>query len=123
MMRSIVPLALLALSACVTVYPPDEPDGDDVAYARIDQTVAVGPARATPLAVIEDSRCPGGVQCVWSGRVRITARIDGAIREMTSGQPIAGPRGSLTLVEVRPSRVADVVPRPADYVFGFRFAG
>ncbi|HUQ14292.1 MAG TPA: hypothetical protein VM055_08470 [Novosphingobium sp.] len=121
-MRFLVPLAAVALSACVTVYPPDEPAAEAVAYAHFNETATVGPARVTPLTLVEDSRCPTGVQCVWAGRVRITARIDGAAREMTLGQPVTLDHGALTLVEVRPVRVADVAPRPADYVFGFRFA-
>src|SRR3546814_14872369 len=30
----------------------------------------------TPLAVIEDSRCPRDVQCVWQGRVMLRAQLD-----------------------------------------------
>lgn len=114
--------APLALSACVTVYPPDEPKGDSVAYARFGETVSVGPVRVTPLTLLEDSRCPQGVQCVWAGRVRVTARLNADTRELTSGQPIAVSGGSLTLIEVQPVRRAGVTIAPRDYRFGFRFA-
>ncbi|MCA1661917.1 MAG: hypothetical protein LC648_07070 [Novosphingobium sp.] len=125
-MRLAVLLAPLALGACVTVYPPDEPS-EALAYARLGETVSVGAARVTPLALLEDSRCPQGVQCVWAGRVRITARIStGAgttTRELTSGQPVTVADGALTLVEVQPLRRRDAPPRPEDYRFGFRFDG
>ena len=125
-MRLALLLAPLALAGCVTVYPPDEP-ADAVAYARFGETVNVGGPRVTPVALLEDSRCPQGVQCVWAGRVRITARIaTGAgttTRELISGQPVTVADGALTLVEVQPARRANTVTAPADYRFGFRFAG
>jgi hypothetical protein len=121
-------LVPLALAGCVTVYPPDEPDGASALVdARLGQTVTVGGPRVTPLAVVEDSRCPAGVQCVWAGRVRLSVRIatgaGTATREMTSGMPLAVADGALTLVEVRPLRRRDSAPAPADCRFGFRFDG
>ena len=121
-------LASIALVGCVTVYPPDEPSGESaLVYARLGQTVTVDGPRVTPLAVIEDSRCPAGVQCVWAGRVRLSVRIaTGAgttTREMTSGMPLAVADGALTLVEVSPARRPDSAPTPGDYRFGFRFDG
>ena len=81
-------LAPLALTGCVTT-PPEGDSG--LVYARIGQTVTVGGPRVTPLALIEDSRCPQGVQCVWAGQVRISARVatgsSSSVREMTSGKP------------------------------------
>ena len=125
-MRTALLLAPLALAGCVTVYPPDEPS-DALAYVRFGETVTVGGPRVTPVALLEDSRCPANVQCVWAGRVRITARIaTGAgttTGEMTAGQPLPVADGALTLVEVRPARSKDAAVAPADYRFGFRFAG
>ena len=114
--------APLALAACVTVYPPDEPS-DGVAVARFGETVAVGRVRVTPVSLVEDSRCPQGVQCVWAGRVRIAARVDGRPLELTLGQPATLASGALTLVSVEPPRRRDAAPAPRDYRFGFRFAG
>ena len=121
-------LAPLALAACVTVYPPDEPDGASaLVYARLGQTVTVGGPQVTPLTVLEDSRCPQGVQCVWAGRVRLSVRIatgaGTATRAMTSGMPLAVADGALTLVEVSPARRPDSAPALGDYRFGFRFDG
>jgi hypothetical protein len=80
----------------------------------------VGPVRVTPLAVLEDSRCAKGVQCIWAGRVRIDARVNGERREMTLGEPIAAAGGQIELAEVRPERLADTaLPREA---YRFRFA-
>ena len=126
-MRLAVLLAPFALAGCVTVYPPDNPVAPGLVYARLGQVVTVGGPRVTPLAVLEDSRCPAGVQCVWAGRVRLSVRIGVAqgatVREITAGMPLAVADGALTLVEVLPAPRRDKPIAPEDYRFGFRFDG
>ncbi|HCF25399.1 MULTISPECIES: hypothetical protein [unclassified Novosphingobium] len=127
MIRTIaLPLAAAALSltGCATV----QPDADGVARARIGETAYVGGPKVTPLMVLEDSRCPADVRCVWAGQVRLTVRIDtGAgyvTREIISNKPISVADGTLELVEVMPARVSASEPiRKTDYSFGFRFSG
>ena len=126
-MRLAILLPLLALAGCVTVYPPDNPVAPGLIYARLGQVVTVGGPRVTPLVVLEDSRCPAGVQCVWAGRVRLSVRIGVAqgatVREIVAGMPLAVADGALTLVDVLPRRSGDKPPAPEDYRFGFRFDG
>jgi outer membrane lipoprotein SlyB len=121
MMKPLFALALAAalpLAGCVSFNTVN----DEIARARIGETATAGPVRVAPLAVMEDSRCPVGTQCVWAGRVRITARIDdGAAVELTQGQPFAAAGGTLTLVEVYPQKRADATLYPDEYRFGFRF--
>jgi hypothetical protein len=50
------------------------PEGAAVALG---ERVRVGRLIATPRAVIEDSRCPLDVHCVWAGRLIVSTRIDG----------------------------------------------
>lgn len=127
MIRTIaLPLAAAALSltGCATV----QPDADGVARARIGETAYVGGPKVTPLMVLEDSRCPADVRCIWAGQVRLTVRIDtGAgyvTREIISNKPISVADGALELVEVMPARVSASEPiRKTDYSFGFRFSG
>jgi hypothetical protein len=119
-------LAMLALvGGCASTPPP--PSGDGIARARLGETVRVDGPKVTPLAVIEDSRCPADVQCVWAGRVRISARIDlssgSQTRELTLGQPQQVADGSLTLVEATPTKRSRETIEPGDYRFGFRFMG
>jgi hypothetical protein len=121
-MRAFALLAPLALASCITVYPPDEPAPGALAWARFGESVAVGPVRLTPLTLLEDSRCPQGVQCVWAGRVRITARVGDTPRELTLGQPASVPGGAVTLVEVAPAKSKAATIPARDYRFGFRFA-
>ena len=121
-------LAPLALVGCVTPGSPSpSPGNSGITYARLGETVTVGGLRVTPLALIEDSRCPQGVQCVWAGRVRINATISTQTmkltRELTLGEPFPVADGTLMLAEVRPSKRKDAPNAPGDYRFGLRFDG
>lgn len=102
-------------------------DADGLSRAAIGQTAAVGGPKVTPIAVVEDSRCPMNARCVWAGRVRITARVDlgsgSRVHELTQGQPIPVADGTLELVEVLPDKPADGALKPAAYRFAFRFMG
>ncbi|WP_240197990.1 hypothetical protein [Novosphingobium sp. P6W] len=109
--------------------PATEP-GAPLIFAALGQTVGVDGPRVTPLAVLEDSRCPMNARCVWGGQLRLRLRIDsgrGGEVEITSGKPITVADGTLELVQVRPDKVAGAANngaiKPSDYRFGFRFMG
>lgn len=98
-----------------------------MSHARLGETVTVGPYRVTPVSVLEDSRCPARVTCVWSGQVRLSVRI-AAIRggerfngEMTSMRPLQLRRGELRLRTTEPPNPRSGRLRPAQYRFGFQF--
>mgnify|MGYP007086363598 CR=1 FL=1 len=101
--------------------------GPPLAYTRIGETVYVDGPKVTPLSLIEDSRCPQGVQCVQAGRLRLHVRVDlgsGPQKvDLTLGQPLRIADGTLTLLDARPGPVAGVKPAPLAYQFGFRFMG
>ena len=40
-------------------------------------------SRVTFEAVVEDSRCPAGVQCIWAGNARVTLRVGPAGQDTT----------------------------------------
>jgi hypothetical protein len=116
--------ALPPIAGCTNTPPPS---GNGPAYVRLGQEAHVDGPRVTPLAVIEDSRCPKEVTCVWAGRVRISARIDigggSETRELTLGEPQPVADGNLELVEVVPVPLKDRTILPQDYGFRFRFMG
>ena len=79
-----------------------------------------------PLAVVEDSRCPAEVTCVWAGRLVVRAEILGGARrtvELELGKPVPVADGALTLVDVMPAKRAGSAVRPGDYRFTFKFEG
>jgi hypothetical protein len=120
---ALIPLLALTLTGCVTY----RTNGDGITRARFGESVRVDGPQVTPLKLLEDSRCPEGVQCVWAGQVRISAAISLGSRveqvEITQGEPIPVADGTLELVEVMPRRQANVTLYPDDYRFGFRFSG
>jgi hypothetical protein len=133
-MKTSVPLlaASLALAGCGAATPPPLPapiPADGLSRAALGQTVAVGGPKVTPLALVEDSRCPMNARCVWAGRVRVQVRIDlgrgSERRELTQGTPIPVADGTLELVEVQPDKpdASQEAIAPAAYRFGLRFMG
>ena len=59
-----------------------------------------------PLELIEDSRCPANVACVWAGRLRLRADVSGMERELTLGEPLETPHGALLFAVASPSAFA-----------------
>ena len=112
-------LALLALASCA---PAPQIDFANGPTAALNEVANLDGLTVRPLAVLEDSRCPAQVQCVWAGRVRIRAEVSGnGNRELTLGEPLAVSSGALTLVDVRPSKRAAEAIAPRAYQFTFRF--
>jgi hypothetical protein len=132
----------LLLAACVAPAAAPEPQNDEVrrynegveaqfaapgvVTARLGQTVRLGAAGVRPIAVVEDSRCPHDVECVWAGRLRLRVSLSGVAGEpeLTLGQAFALPGGgTLTLVAAAPAPWHDPPPGiargPANR-FGFR---
>lgn len=115
MLRALPFLAMLA--ACASVATPGMAD-----TAALGETIRLGELEVTPRTVIEDSRCPAGVTCVWAGRVVLRADVsDGArrARDLILGEPIPAAGGTLMLSAVLPARRADTPIAPADYRFRF----
>lgn len=118
-MKRIALLSMIALGACATVRHAEIGNGPTAPFGEIANLDGI---RVRPLELVEDSRCPASVQCVWAGRVRIRAELIGeGMRELTLGEPAAVGGGMLTLVDVRPGkRTPEAIPRRT-YQFSFRF--
>lgn len=99
--------AALLLAACGPKSTPPPPPGPT---AALNQAGEVNGLRFRPLELLEDSRCPARVQCVWAGQVRVLVAVGsptgGEIsrHEMTLGKPLIVHGGALTLVSVEPPR-------------------
>ncbi len=112
-----------ALLSCVTYHTPS----DGLVRARLNETVSLANgARLTPLKVLEDSRCPAGVQCVWAGQVRVSVMIDtnggSSTAALTDGKPVSAAGGIIELTEIAPTKRNGVTIYPEEYRFAFRFS-
>jgi hypothetical protein len=100
-------LAALALAACGPKSTPPPPPGPT---AGLGEGAEVSGLRLRPLELLEDSRCPARVQCVWAGQVRVLVAVGsptgGEIsrHELTLGKPEIVYGGALTLVNVEPPK-------------------
>lgn len=120
-MKALVALMLAAapLGGCATAAPSTAIDG----RAGLGQRALVGALVVTPLRLVEDSRCPVGVQCVWAGRLVIAARIDGAGWSENANLELGKDhrtRGTgLALVAAAPAKAAgsDVAPGAYRFIF------
>lgn len=96
-----------------------------VVTAGFGQTADLGGGLTVrPFAMIEDSRCPGNTACLWEGRVRIRAAVAGRESELTLGQPLQTPNGTVVFAVMSPGAWSEwpsdeLGPRPA-YRLGFR---
>ena len=82
-------------------------------------TVNSTPLKVRFVSVIEDSRCPRDVTCVWAGEVKVSLEIEDAkLRssvELREGEGIAAGQHRLTLLKVEPQPVSTVRISPQDY--------
>jgi hypothetical protein len=125
-MRSILLAGLIGTAAagCAPAEPPASAAETDAwgQAVRIGATERIGDVAVTPLAVLEDSRCPPDVTCVWAGRVLIRARIEAGgrswIGEMELGKPVAAGTRAIVLARIWPEHVAPAAA-PGDYRFAF----
>ena len=96
--------------------------------ARLGEEVRIGDLRVRPVEVLEDSRCPIDVTCVWAGRIRVRVALSGVGEQvMEMGRPVSVPGGRrLTLTGAWPPNwsrpPAGVDPREPKR-FAFRLSG
>lgn len=120
-------LALLLGSLVGCAAPlADVPRPTNGVEVRLGGTARLANLSVRPLAVLEDSRCPRDVTCIWAGRLRLrVALVPGGEIELTLGEPHALPEGAgtLTLVAAAPEpwqRPPAGVEAGAASRFGFR---
>jgi hypothetical protein len=123
MRTAIALLASCLLAGCATTASDRGIEGP----VKLGQTAYVDGPRVRPDAVIEDSRCPAGSQCVWQGRVvlRATVLTGGGARQvdLVLGTPLPVADGALTLVAVAPERRSGEPADPQRLRFTFAFRG
>ena len=130
-MKPTLTLASLALLSGCVVYKnapivDNGPPAAEGAAVALRQPVQVGAVVATPMAVVEDSRCPVGpgvINCFWSGRLVVTTRIDGAgwreTADLTLGEPKQVRDVTLALVSGLPENQAGRETPASEYRFAY----
>lgn len=118
-------LAVGALSACAT--PPLAAVSPTSLEAGFGQRNTLGGYVITPLAIVEDSRCPASVQCIQAGTVRIRveiARLGTAPATAIVGLNAPADIGSawLHLQDACPGRATQAPITTSDYRFRFVLA-
>ena len=81
-----------------------------------------------PLEVVEDSRCPANVRCVWAGRIVVRSEVIGGSWRRTLDLELGKPQqiadGALTLMpRYRQKAVPGAKIDPRAYRFTFDFQG
>src|SRR3989344_1477054 len=93
---------------------------------RIDQGASALGVKVVPLEVLQDSRCPVDVECVWEGTVQVRALLSSGLGEAEQvfelNQPITTEAEVITLVEVFPAPESGRAILPNDYRFMFEVA-
>lgn len=127
-------LALItALGLCACAAAPLEPPTRPTApshysgqqTAGIDEAVRLSRLRIIPIEVIEDSRCPSDVVCVWAGRLVVRVMVQSPdfptrTESMELGRGIAlEDARSLTITSAEPVPRAGVAIQPSDYRLTF----
>lgn len=117
-------LLAVTLVACRSVSAPAR------RVASFDQDIELAPGEQVVFGqqqlqvefvrVLDDSRCPTGVTCVWAGEVKVLLSIQiGAAaaveREITTQQAATVDGFRLFLVQVQPERTATREISPEDY--------
>jgi hypothetical protein len=121
-MKRLLPLAAILLGGCASV--PPAKTGPTAGFGEV---AGVGGVQVRPLRIVEDSRCPVNVVCVWAGRLRVEAEVDALGGSethrtvLTLQEPIALGGGTLTMVEAQPVKL-DAPIDPRTYRFTFSFA-
>jgi len=101
-----------------------EPEsGTERIETRIDRGASAFSVKVIPHEVLEDSRCPTDVQCVWAGTVRLRASLESGLGPASQifelGQPITTEAEMVTLVGVSPAQKSGEIIKDTDYVFFF----
>jgi hypothetical protein len=121
-MKAAIAIIAVTLAGCATMPPANAGP-----TAGLGQVAVVDGLRIRPIAVIEDSRCPALVRCVWEGRLKVRARINGSgwtqIRDFEFGVPQAVDHYRIALIAAEPQKAAPGEIEPAAYRFTFTATG
>lgn len=89
---------------------------------HLNQTARFADISVTPTAVVEDSRCPAGVQCIQAGTLRVRLSVHSGMGTSTPiiklGETVTTEAETIKFVSSDPLKTTTGIS-PADYVFTF----
>jgi hypothetical protein len=89
----------------------------------IGESVTVQGLTATPIEVVEDSRCPKDVQCIQAGTVKVNVRLSyfgfSVKQVFTLGAPVSARGVTGELTAVTPEKLEGQDIKPLDYRLTF----
>ena len=92
--------------------------------AHIGQSVTVLGEKLTPIRVVDDSRCPTDVQCIWAGTVHVSLGIVGGSGDsdmiIELGKSVTTELNSIEFTAVSPSKNSKQEITAGDYAFTFK---
>lgn len=129
-MRLVVSALLLGFAAPLAAQSAAVATSSGGAHSRSSISVTAAFGRAVrintmtlrPVAIVQDSRCPADVQCVWAGQLIVDFKTAGRKRiRLEQGKPLAVAGGRLTLVSASPGTRSGAPIPPQRYRFQLRF--
>jgi len=111
---------LLVLPVLLAIAAP-APAAPQQATAQLGQIVRFGGLAVRPIKVLEDSRCPRMVTCVWRGRLRVSIQVGQRRVALDDGVPVKVRGGELTLVDAIPVSARGEQVAPGAYRFRLRY--
>jgi len=110
----------------LSLSPADVPDAAGTYVTHINESATRDGITATPVAIVEDSRCPVDVQCIQAGTVKVAVKFAYGVfsitRTLTLGQMISGDGFTGGLVAVSPDKHEGQDLAPGDYILTFTVA-
>lgn len=107
-----------------TVTPPSTISANGEVTLSLGETATGEGVTITPLAVLEDSRCPSDVQCIQAGRVRLRATLTSGLHTTDQifiiGEPVTTEAEAIILLRVTPAPVSTKTINNEDYRFTFK---
>jgi hypothetical protein len=116
-----VPLAAQSVAVATTSGGPHSRSSVMVT-AAFGQPVRINQMVLRPVAIVQDSRCPANVNCVWAGQLTVEFATAGRDRiRLEMGKPLAIAGGRLVLLGANPEPIAGKPIPPQSYRFRLRF--
>lgn len=126
-MRSkLIFLTIITLAASVSLFAQKASKGESLSVKLgATETAKVSRIKANLVDILEDSRCPEDVACVWAGRIRILVKLEAKNGKTTSVEFSSDQKPSvefagytITLGTIGPDRRTGQVTK-ADYIAQF----